>query len=515
MISYFNIFIIFILSFIYSSDLNKIEITLLGGAKQVSGSSFLIDTNLDDFLIDCGIFYPEHQHIDYDIDKYNTKDKNSKLEVNPNQISNIILTHAHLDHIGKVPFMVKKGFKGKIILTKKTAEIASVMYEKMTLKNSDFGEEKFFKSINSNKFHSHNSCKWRKKINQNNLKTIYMNRSDLDYPETMCKQCIQHELEDIESLYHIIEYRNPYNLFDEIFIEFYDAKHIPGSASILMTYDINDKKESIYFSGDVGSGIDNILEGEPENPKAVDYIFMESTYGGYSRSLSNNPFQEFYKSINQSIQNNQLIWIPSFVLDRTQKILNQIKIGYKKGYIENIPPIYILSGSAKEINKVYAKYYDFKTGFENESYNMSLRNTSYLNDKPAIIMTPSYVDDLDFFHPIIKEIIEDKDSDIYIVGYQDPRSFGGILKKIKKNEVVNLGNDTFKVNADVEYLGSAFSGHLDENGILNYINELNVKKGVYLTHGSYESMKKLKVKIDNTFDINCEIPDYEWKLKLK
>ena len=78
-----------------------------------------------------------------------------------------------------------------------------------------------------------------------------------------------------------------------------------------------------------------------------------------------------------------------------------------------------------------------------------------------------------------------------------------------------LGNKNIKVKADVRYLGGAFSGHLDQLGILNYIDELNVSKGIYLTHGNYESMKKLKVEIDNSFNINCEIPDYKWKLNLK
>tara|TARA_B100002051_G_C16695357_1_gene617824 strand:- start:40 stop:1614 length:1575 start_codon:yes stop_codon:yes gene_type:complete len=509
------IIVLYVLFAYPDSKLNSINIKLLGGAQQVSGSSFLIETNIDNFLIDCGIFYPENQDLDYHLDKISAKEKNSTLNIDPKSISSIILTHAHLDHIGKVPLMVKKGFNGKIILTKETAEIANVMFKKMSLKNSDFGLEKFFKSRNSDKYHSHKSCKWKNKIKSKNLIVKNKHRNELIYPEEICSFCINHELNDISSLYQIIDYRSIYNLFDSISIEFYDAKHIPGSASILVTYILNGKEESIYFSGDVGSGIDNILQGIPDNPTNVDYVFIESTYGGYTRELSDNPFHEFYNTINKSINNSELIWIPSFVLDRTQKILNQIKIGYDKGYIDNIPPIYILSSSAKEINKVYSKHYDFKTGSEIETFSMSPRDVSYLNEKPSIIITPSYIDDLDFFHPVIENIIREEKGRIFIVGYQDPRSFGGLLRKIKHGELIKLGDKNIRVNANVDYLGSAFSGHVDELGILNYIEDLNVSKGIFLTHGDLVNMRKLKEKINNKSNVNCEIPDYKWNLNLK
>ena len=502
-------------SFLFSKDkLNTLQISLLGGAQQISGSSFLIDTNLDDILVDCGIFYPEHQNLDYHFDKRSTEKKNSILDVDPNSISAIILSHAHLDHIGKTPLIVKKGFDGEIILTRKTAEIASIMFERMSLKNSDFGLETFFKSKNSNKYHSHKSCQWKNKIKKKNLIKIKKHRNDLIYPEKMCDVCIQKELKDIESLYKIINYRTPYNLFGSVFIELYDAKHIPGSASILVTYKLDNRNESIYFSGDVGSGIDNILQGMPDNPKNVDYVFMESTYGGYNRKLPKNPFREFYNSINNSIKNSELIWIPSFVLDRTQKILNQIKIGYEEEYIEKIPPIFILSSSAKEINKVYAKYYDFKTGLENEFFNMSPKDISYLNKKPSIVITPSYIDDLDFFHPVIEKIVKDKNGRIFIVGYQDPRSFGGVLRKINHGDIIKLGNNSIRVNANVEYLGGAFSGHIDQSGIINYIDNIVVRKGIYLTHGNFENMKELKEKIHKRFNVKCQIPDYNWILNV-
>ncbi len=515
---YFLLSFIFI-SFVFTqeSNLKKIDITLLGGVREVSGSSFMIDTNVEDFIIDYGLFYPETKNKNYNLDKRDTESKNAELTINPKSITTIILSHAHLDHIGRVPLLVKKGFSGEIILTPKTAELASIMFETQILPNYNFGVERFVKSQRSDVHHTH-MCEWAKKIKKNNLKYVNKHRSDLEFPSRVCSTCLSNELQRIESYYKIVKYSSRYKIFKNMYLEFYDAKHIPGSSSILLTYVLNGEEGSIYFSGDVGSGIDNILRGSPNNPKDVDYVFMESTYGGFSRNLPENPFLEFYQSINNVVQDNERIWAPSFVLDRTQKFLNQIKVGHEKGFIDEVPNIYILSKTAKKINKMYRKYYNFETGMEDESFNMSAnpKKTSYLLDKPSIIITPSYIDDLDFFHPVVENIITDKNSNIFIIGYQDPRSFGGILKgEINKGKKVKLGNKYITVNATTKYLGSAFSGHIDENGIINYLSDMNIKKEVILTHGDYSNMIKLKIRIEDQLSIGCSIPDYTWELNLR
>jgi len=385
------------------------------------------------------------------------------------------------------------------------------------LKYGNFGKEKFVKSKKSNKYHTH-MCKGAKKIKEYNLTYVNNLRTDIEWPDAVCKICLSDELKKIESYYKIVEYSSRYEIFKDMYLEFYDAKHIPGSSSILLTYVLNGEEGSIYFSGDVGSGIDNILRGSPNNPKDVDYVFMESTYGGFSRNLPENPFLEFYQSINNVVQDNERIWAPSFVLDRTQKFLNQIKVGHEKGFIDEVPNIYILAPTAKKINGIYRKYYQFETGMEDESFGMSAnpKKTSYLQDKPSIIITPSYIDDMENFHPVVENIITDKNSNIFIVGYQDPRSFGGILKGgINKGKKVKLGNKYITVNATTKYLGSAFSGHIDENGIINYLFDMKVKEEVILTHGDYSNMIKLKSRIENELSISCSIPDYTWELNLR
>ena len=168
------LFLLSLYCLLFSQPIEHANISLLGAARQVSGSSYYIDTNTDDVLIDCGIFYPEDKSIDYVLDKEITNEKNTKLGVDATTIDAIVLTHAHLDHLGKVPLAYKRGFKGKIYSTHETFEIAEIMFENMILKSSNLGEEEFIKSDNSEKHHPHPDCKWKNKIKE--PKTVKTNR---------------------------------------------------------------------------------------------------------------------------------------------------------------------------------------------------------------------------------------------------------------------------------------------------------------------------------------------------
>ena len=212
-------------------NLEYAKIKLLGAARQVSGSSYLIDTNTDDVLIDCGIFYPEDQDIDYKLDKDNADQKNVVLGFDAPTIDAIILTHAHLDHLGKVPLAYKEGFKGKIYSTKQTSEIAEIMFENMILKSSNLGEEEFIKSKNSDKHHPHPHCHWKDKIKK--PQKVTANRKELPY-NSICKTCIGLETDDIMEMFVTLEYNDKQELFEGFSVDLYDARHIPGSASILI-----------------------------------------------------------------------------------------------------------------------------------------------------------------------------------------------------------------------------------------------------------------------------------------
>ena len=480
------------------ATLEKSEITIIGGAQGVSGSCYLFETNETNFLIDCGLFYPESQELDYERDVKLTDELNSQLPIAPNNVSSILITHAHLDHIGKVPLMVHNGYNGKIISTKKTKELSLIMFE-MLLKGTSLGIENFTKSSKSNKVHSQETCTWRQKIKYK--KRISLERSELyDSDYQLCKECLNIETSRIERLFQTHSYNEKINLSKNISAEFFDAKHIPGSSSIMIYLNQNNDQKKILFSGDVGSGLDNIMKGMPETPLDADYVFIESTYGAKKREIPKSPFKEFHQDLNNALLNNRIVWIPSFVLDRTQKVLNTIKIGQNKGTLPRSIDIKVVSSTAKKVNSVYDKYYEYRPRSVDESLSMSPKKLQKELFGPMILFTPSYVDGLEFFHPIIEKIVTDKNSYIMMVGYQDPRSFGGILKNISRGSKIRLSDDYLIVAANVKYYSGIFSGHFDVNGITDYLNSINITKTIFLVHGDASSKDELKKLLDISYE---------------
>ena len=499
-------------SFLYS-QLREVSLQLLGGAKRVSGSAYYFKTDQKNFLVDCGLYYPETKSVKYEKDIKKTNRLNTKLPVPPQKISDIVITHAHLDHIGKIPLFVKNGFNGRIYSTEPTKKLSLIMFE-MMLKSTSFGSEIFTKSKKSNKLHTQSNCEWKNRIKR--PKTIKLERNELqDLGLQICKVCLGIELKNIATLFKTNKYNQAFNISKDISIKFYDAKHIPGSASILVNLNLVSGKKLIHITGDVGSGLDNILKGKPKVPKVVDYVFIESTYGNKSRVLSKNPFNEFFSDLNTSISNDHVVWIPSFVMDRTQKVLNVIKKGQKNKKLPKNINIKVISSTAKKVNKVYDQYFDFRPNFTDESFSMSPKKLSSEIEGPIVLITPSYIDQLDFFHPIVEKIIRSKDSDLMLVGYQDPRSFGGLLKDISTGSKVKLGGKKVKVSANTKYYSGIFSGHLDSEGIKNYLNSIKINKGIMLVHGDISSLNSLKTSLNPFFKNDIIVPGENWSLEIK
>ena len=487
------------------------SVKFLGAASQVSGSCYYFQTKEINFLVDCGFYYPENQAMEYEKDKKFTNDINTQVPVSPQSISAIVITHSHLDHIGKIPLFVKHGFNGRIISTKLTKELSLVMME-MILKGTDMGQEYFTKSSNSKVVHSQKKCIWVGKIKR--PKKIKMNRGQLfDQELRLCSGCLKIEVDQIRVLFETYDYNQKAYLGDKISIELFDAKHIPGSSSVLVSLESEGKK--VFVTGDVGSGLDNILKGEPNLPDEIDYIFMESTYGGQSRVLAEDPFRAFYSYLNNALAEDRIIWIPCFVLDRTQKVLNSIRIGQKRGLIPSNINIKIVSSTAKKINRIYDQNYNYKPKYVDESLSMSPEKLLENMNGPIILITPSYLDDLDFFHPVMKKMFQSNQTDVLIVGYQDPRSIGGLLKTLSKNSKIKLGYENIRVASNVQYYGGIFSGHIDANGIVNYLKSIKINKSIVLVHGDVSSLNSLKGMIEPFFQNEIIVPESKSSLLLE
>ena len=494
------------------AGLNFVSIKPLGAVREVSGSAYFFDTDQIDFLVDCGLYYPESKTKNYAEDIRETRQRNTSPPIQPDQIQDILLTHAHLDHIGRIPLMVKKGFKGRIISTPLTKEISMIMFERMILKGTSLGLENFSKSAKSNYLHSQESCIYRKRIKT--IQHIEFERHNFYTTDfIMCSECLKIELNEIDSMFEVHNYRRPFKISNAIEVEFFDPKHIPGASSILIKFKIKNDYKTVLISGDVGSGIDNILLGMPDKPSDVDYIFMESTYGGQSREVSENPYTEFLSDLSNALSQGQKVWIPAFVLDRTQKVLNIIRKGEISGILPKNVDVKVVSTSAKRINSVYDNYFTYRPAGLNESKTMSPEKLLPLSPS-TVLITPGGIDELDWFYPVVESLVGSSDSKILIVGYQDPRSVVGKLKDSGPGDMLTLKDRRIRLNADVKYHGSAFSGHLDGSGIMEYLKNISINENIILIHGEYEGMLELNKLLGNELHIKAEIPDKDWTLRL-
>ena len=507
------IFIIYIFANLLLAGLTEANVQVLGAAKQVSGSCYYFKTDEINFLIDCGLYYPETKTITYEMDVKNINELNTQPSVSPKSISAIIITHAHLDHIGKIPLLISKGFDGIIYSTEITKELSIIMFE-LLLKSTSLGIEKFTKSSNSTKVHSQNNCKWKNKIKY--PKYLSAERNELyDRNLQLCKECLSIEINKIAPLFSTTPFNQKINLSKNVSFEYFEAKHIPGSSSVLIDFDFQNSDKSVFITGDIGSGLNNILIGKPEKPDEVDYIFIESTYGGKSRDYQANPFDDFYTDLNDSVKSNKLVWVPCFVMDRTQKVLNSIRRGQSLNKLPKDMDIKIVSSTAKKVNAVYDKYYVYRPETVDESFSMSPKKLKNEITKPIILITPSYIDGMDFFHPIVDEIITNRNSEIMLVGYQDPRSFGGILRNIKNGSTVGLGSKNINVSANIKYYGSIFSGHIDSQGITDYLNSMKINNKIFLVHGDLSSLNALSISLVPTWGNKILIPSKDQAFSIK
>jgi predicted metal-dependent RNase len=135
--------------------------------------------------------------------------------------------------------------------------------------------------------------------------------------------------------------------------------------------------------------------------------------------------------------------------------------------------------------------------------------------KPIILITPSYIDGMDFFHPIVDEIITNRNSEIMLVGYQDPRSFGGILRNIKNGSTVGLGSKNINVSANIKYYGSIFSGHIDSQGITDYLNSMKINNKIFLVHGDLSSLNALSNSLVPVWGNKILIPSKDQAFSIK
>lgn len=459
------------------------KVKFLGAAKVVTGSNHLITTDKYKILVDCGLFQGSEE-----LEKLNY----NNFEFDPKEIDFVLLTHAHIDHSGRIPKLVNEGFKGKIICTKATKELCDIM-----LLDSGHIQE--------------SDAKWENKKRERSGKPLV---KPLYTGEDAQKSLMY---------FDSILYDQKINLNEDVTVRFKDAGHILGSSIIELWIKEKEKETKIVFSGDIGVKNRPILRN-PEYINEADYLIIESTYGNRLHANQNERAKQLIDIINSTVANNGTVIIPSFAVSRTQELIYELNKYYE--YNKNIEefmkiPIYIDSPMAVNATNAYRQNSycfdeeakklllegDDPFNFPNLHYVRSQDESMRLNtvNFPKVIISASGMCNAGRIRHHLKHNIWKKENSIVFVGYQANGTLG---RKIRDGaKIVNILGEDVVVNANIHSI-EGFSGHADKDGLLDWVSGFKKKpKKVFVVHGEDISSNEFANTLTDKFNLNAVVPD--------
>jgi metallo-beta-lactamase family protein len=437
------------------------KISFHGAARTVTRSKHLVQLdNNEVILLDCGLF----QGMGRDTDSLN-----AKFGFDAAKVDYVILSHAHIDHSGLLPKLVKEGFRGAIYCTPGTKALAEILLEDSAMIQRD--DAKY-------------GNKRRAKQGLPPIEPLY-------------------DIEDVNltiPLLKAVDYNTPTKISDSVEVLFTDAGHIIGSAAVSLKIKNGENTESLTFSGDIGRYRDMILRSPAEFPNA-DYIIIESTYGDKLHDLIHTTPDDLLKWIESTcVEHKGNLIIPAFSVGRTQEILfelNQLSLEKRLPHI----PIYVdspLSMEATEVLKKFPKYFNKKIqkilevdddpfDFEGLRYIKSVEESKALNEDlhPKVIISASGMADAGRVKHHIKNNISNAKNTILLVGYCEPHSLGGRLMNGAKE--VKIYSEQYEVVAKVGSIRS-MSAHGDYEDLMQFLACQNpdLVKQVFVVHGEAE-----------------------------
>ena len=466
------------------------KITFLGAAKTVTGSNFLVEAAGKKFLIDCGLFQGKAE-LEIENDE--------PFEFNPAEIDFMLLTHAHIDHSGRIPKLYNEGFRNKIYTHKATCDLCSIM-----LPDSGHIQEMEIQWKN----------KKRKRLGLEPIPPLY---TAMDAAKSL-------------EIFEPVNYDEIIEIDENIHVRFNDAGHMLGSAVIEVWVKEDEKEEKIVFTGDLGNNDIPLLDS-PTMINNTDYLVMESTYGSRLHMKSENKAQDFLNIVAETIEKGGKVIIPSFAVGRTQEILyeiNKLKEQHKddeefaKKYREIMQvPVYVdspLAISATEVFKENMNLFDEETQtliasgdnpleFPDLKFTSTSDESKALNESndPCIIISASGMCEVGRIKHHLKHSLWNPNDTILFVGYQAPGTLG--YKIVNGEKVVRIFGEEIAVNARIEYL-EGYSGHADQEWLMNFIYSfIDKPKHIFLVHGEENSQEVLKEKILTDTNIGVTIPD--------
>lgn len=459
------------------------KITFCGAAKTVTGSCFLVETKTCRFLVDCGLFQGHSKE-----DELNRED----FPFNPAEIDFVLLTHAHIDHSGRIPKLYIDGFKGSVIATKATAELCSIMLP-------DCGHIQ----------ETENEWLNRKRLRAGKplIQPLYTSEDAVE--------CMK--------LFKGVAYNKIEKPAEGVSAKFRDAGHMLGSAIIEVWVNEDGRETKLVFTGDLGSKDMPILR-DPEVVEDADYLIIESTYGNRLHEHKKDRAERFVDIVTGTIKNGGNVVIPSFAVGRTQEIiyeLNQEKAKFEEKIKELMGiPVYVdspLAISATEIFRNSLDCYDEEAreyiqngdnplDFPGLYFTRSADESRALNEKKEnmIIISASGMCEAGRIKHHLKHNLWRPECTILFVGYQAEGTLGRRLVDGAKK--VKIFGEEISVNAHIEMI-DGFSGHADKNGLIEWLTNMKKKpRSIFVVHGEEEVSKEFSRLVEKELGINTIVP---------
>jgi len=427
-----------------------------GAARTVTGSQYLLEVNGSRLLLECGLFQGKRKE---------SYERNLVFHFDPQTIDAVILSHAHMDHSGNLPNLVKQGFTGDIFATPGTVALSHIMLR-------DSG-------------HIHESD------------AGYVNRKRAKRGEPLIEPL--YTIPDAEYACHqfkAVEYEHPFEPVPGVVVRFVEAGHILGAAAVVLDITENGRKQRLWFSGDIGR-CKLPLVRDPVMPENADYLMMECTYGDKPHRDPDESYEEFCAVVKRTAKRGGRVIIPAFAVGRTQEIVYQLNRMFSNNLIPRMP-VFVdspLAVSATDIFRMYPQYFDEEAhqfvqenqhpalNFQGLTYTRSVEESKAINYTPGpmVIISASGMAETGRILHHLKNNIRDKRNTIMIVSWQAPHTLGRRLAEQKKK--IRIFGKEYIRKAEVATIGG-LSAHAGQNMLLEYaLASRKSLKQIFLVHG--------------------------------
>jgi metallo-beta-lactamase family protein len=436
------------------------KISFHGACREVTGSCILVETEKSKFLIDCGMFQDENTYL-----------KNETFSFNPSEIDFVLLTHAHIDHCGRLPKLYKDGFRGKVYCTEPTKQISTAMLldsAKVFLKEKEYSPLYF-----------------------------------------------ENDVSGLISCVSSVLYNKETKVSFDVKIKLRDAGHVIGSA----VFEVFTENKKIVFSGDLGNPSSPIVRNT-EIVEGADCVFIESTYGSSFHESRDSGREKLKQIINEVVKNKGMLMMPVFALERSQEMIFEIKRLLVKGEIPSIP-VFLDSPLAIKITDIYR---EFANLFDEQAFELmkkgedifDFRGLKYIK-KPnqsrkiskikgaKIVLAGSGMCNGGRIGSYLKKHLNNSKNKLLLVSFQVPGTLGNTLANGAKT--VKIDKENVRVKAEVSLI-RAFSSHADQGQLINWVSSIKKPKpkNVFIIHGEESSNLVLEERIKKDLGLNCTVP---------